>query len=261
MLPSGQIHLAYNEHMQIQHPNTNWIPLSLRLGHPLVQHHLRQPVQPYFRFLILIGSGVLFLLFGGLSLPMLYLLLSLLILIQLAAGTAERVYRAQEVHTWDLIRVAPFSRRDILLSMWAAGVWQLNRIWMVSVYWVLHGFVILGVIIFGLWFGEIPSGQALLVIFSGTLFIALQPLVEIYFSGMVGLMCASLFHDRTLSLAVAGFCALCYWSIWIASILLLDAADLKQLSTTQMGALLSLPLLLPLLVGYAAQRYAERKLS
>jgi hypothetical protein len=247
--------------MQIQRLNTNWIPLSLRMEHPLVQHHLRQPVQPYFRFLVLIGSGILFLMFGGLSLPILYLFLSLLIFIQLAAGTAERVYRAQQVHTWDLIRVAPFPRRDILLSMWAAGVWQLNRIWIVSVYWILHGLVILGVIIFGLWFGEIPSNHAILVIFSGTLLIALQPLVEIYFSGMVGLLCASLIDDRTLSLALAGFCALCYWGIWIVSILILSAADLKQLTSTQMAALLSLPLLLPLLAGYGAQRLAEKKLS
>lgn len=235
--------------------------MSLRIEHPLVQHYLRQPVQPYFRYLILIGSGVLFFMFGGLSLPILYLFLSLLIFIQLAAGTAERVYRTQEVHTWDLIRVAPFSRRDVLLSMWAAGVWQLNRIWMVSVYWVLHGLVILGVIIFGLWFGEIPNTHALLVIFSGTLLIALQPLVEIYFSGMVGLLCASLFNDRNLSLALAGFCAICYWAIWVAGILILSAADLKQLSTIQMSAILSLPLLLPLLAGYGAQRFAEKKLS
>ena len=247
--------------MQIQRLNTDWIPSPLRLGHPLVQHHLRQPVQPYFRYLILIVSGIMFLLFGGLSLPMLYLFLSLLIFIQLAAGTAERVHRAQEIRTWDLIRVAPFSRRDVLLSTWAAGVWQLNRIWIVSVYWILHGLVILGVIIFGLWFGEIPSNHALLVIVSGTLLIALQPLVEIYFSGMVGLLCASLFDDRTLSLASAGFCALCYWGIWIAGILILSAADLKLLTPTQMGALLSLPLLLPLLVGYGAQRFAEKKLS
>src|SRR6266496_5537235 len=183
--------------MQIQHLNANWIPFSLRLGHPLVQHHLRQPVHPYFRFLILIGSGILFLLFGSLSLPILYLFLSLLIFIQLAAGTAERVYHTQQLRIWDLIRVAPVARRDILLSIWAAGVWQLNRIWIVSVYWVLHGLVILGVIIFGLWFGEIPPGHALLVIVSGTLLIALQPLVEIYFSGMVGLLCASLIDDRT----------------------------------------------------------------
>src|SRR5262249_10166493 len=151
----GQIYLAYNGAMQIQIHAENWIPASLRLRHPLVQHHLRKPVQPYFRFVVLIGSGLLFMLFGGLSLPMLYLFLSLLIFIQLAAGTAERIYRSQEVCTWDLIRVAPFSRRDVLLSTWAAGVWQLNRIWIVSVYWVLHGLVILGVMIFGLWFGEI----------------------------------------------------------------------------------------------------------
>lgn len=247
--------------MQIQLHSRNWIPDSLRFGHPLVQHHLRKPVQPYFRFLVLIGSGVLFMLFGGLSLPILYLFLSLLIFIQLAAGTAERVYRSQEVRTWDLIRVAPFSRRDVLLSTWAAGVWQLNRIWIVSLYWILHGVVILGVMIFGLWFGEIPSDHALMVIFSGTLLIALQPMVELYFSGMMGLLCASLFDDRTLSLALAGFFVLCYWAIWIAGMLLLSAADLKYLTHIQMAALLSLPILLPLLVGYGAQRLAEKKLS
>jgi hypothetical protein len=247
--------------MQKQLLSTDWIPSPLRLQHPLVQHHLRQPVQPFFRYLILIGSGLLFLLFGGLSLPLLYLFLALLIFVQLAAGTAERVYRAQEVRTWDLIRVAPFSRREVLLSTWAAGVWQLNRIWIVSVYWVLHGLVILGFIIYGLWFGGIPSSHALLVIFSGTLLIALQPLVEIYFSGMVGLLCASLFGDRTLSLALAGFFVLCYWTIWIVGLLVLNAADLDHLTPTQMAALMSLPLLLPLLAGYGAQRCAEKKLS
>ena len=96
---------------------------------------------------------------------------------------------------------------------------------------------------------------------SGTLLIALQPLVEIYFSGMVGLLCASLFGDRILSLALAGFFVLCYWAIWIAGILVLSAADLDRLTPTQMAALMSLPLLLPLLVGYGAQRFAEKKLS
>jgi hypothetical protein len=238
-----------------------WIPASLRQEHPLVQHHLRQPALRYFRQAIFFGSIGFFLLFGGLSLPMIYFFLSLIILIQLAVGTAERIYRAQEVHTWDLIRVAPFSRRDVLLSSWAAGMWQINRTWTMPVYWVLHGMIILGVIVFGLWTGEIPLSQATLLVVSGTFLIVLRPLAEMYFSGMVGLLCASLINDRVLSLAAAGLAMLFYWSLWIGGVLLLAAADLEQISAPQMLLVVSLPILIPILVGYTAQRVAEAKLS
>lgn len=238
-----------------------WLPAALRQGHPLVQHHLRQPALRHFRNLMFGSSIGLFALFGGLSLPMLYLLLSLVILMQLAMGTAERIYKAQEVHTWDLMRVAPFSRREVLLSIWAAGVWQLNRTWTVPLYWVLHGLVILGVMIFGLWLGEIPMQQAGLVLLGGTLLIALQPFIEMYFSGMIGLLCASLFGDRILSLAAAGLVVLCYWSLWIGGLVLLALSDLEQIETGQVVGIISLPLLLPLAIGYFAQRVAERKLS
>jgi hypothetical protein len=237
------------------------IPTWLRQGNPLVQHHLRQPALRHFRHLMFGSSIGLFALFGGLSLPMLYLLLSLVILIQLAAGTAERVYRAQEVHTWDLMRVAPFSRREVLLSTWAAGIWQLNRTWTVPLYWVLHGLVILGVMVFGLWLGEIPMRQAGLVLLGGTLLIALQPFIAMYFSGMIGLLCASLFGDKIISLATAGLVVLCYWAFWIGGILLLAASDLDQIEAAQIVGIISLPLLIPLVVGYIAQLVAERKLS
>jgi len=237
------------------------LPPPLRQSHPLVQHHLRQPALRHFRHLIFGSSIGLFMLFGGLSLPMLYLLLSLVIFVQLATGTAQRVYRAQEVHTWDLIRVTPYSRRDVLLSTWAAGIWQLNRAWTIPLYWVLHGLVILGVIVFGLWLGEIPISQATAVVLGGTLLIAFQPFVEMYFSGMVGLLCASLFDDRALSLAAAGLLVLAYWSLWLGGILLLTAIDLSRLETAQLVGILTLPLLLPSIMGYAAQRIAEKRLT
>ncbi len=237
------------------------LPMWLRQGNPLVQHHLRQPALRYFRNLMFGSSIGLFALFGGLSLPMLYLLLSLVILLQLAAGTAERVYRAQEVHTWDLMRVAPFSRREVLLSTWAAGIWQLNRTWTVPLYWVLHGLVIMGVMVFGLWLGEIPMRQAGLVLLGGTLLIALQPFIAMYFSGMIGLLCASLFGDRIMSLAIAGLVVLFYWAFWIGGILLLAAADLDEIEAVQIVGIISLPLLIPLGAGYIAQRVAEAKLA
>jgi len=240
--------------------SNNWIPAALRQGHPLVQHHLRQPALRHFRHLIFGSSIGLFVIFGGLSLPMLYLLLSLVILIQLAAGTAGRIHRAQAIHTWDLIRVAPFSRRDVLLSTWAAGVWQLTRTWTIPLYWLLHGFVILAVMVFGLWMGEIQVGQAGIIMFGGTLLIALQPFTQMYFSGMIGLLCASLFSDRQLALVAAGLVVLCYWALSLGGVLLLAAADLEQLGTGQLAGALSLPLLLPLVIGYSAQRVAERKL-
>ncbi len=237
------------------------LPRWLRQGNPLVQHHLRQPALRYFRNLMFGSSIGLFALFGGLSLPMLYLLLSLVIFIQLAIGTAQRIYHAQEVHTWDLMRVAPFSRREVLLSTWAAGIWQLNRTWTVPLYWVLHALVMLGVMIFGLWMGEIPIEQAGLVLLGGTLLIALQPVIAMYFSGMVGLLCASLFGDRAVSLAVAGLVVLGYWSFCIGGVLLLAAADLDDIEAAQIIGIISLPLLLPLAAGYVAQCIAERKLT
>jgi hypothetical protein len=237
------------------------VPMWLRQGNPLVQHHLRQPALRHFRHLMFGSSIGLFALFGGLSLPMLYLLLSLVIFIQLAAGTAERVYRAQEVHTWDLMRVAPFSRREVLLSTWAVGIWQLNRTWTVALYWVLHGLVILGVMIFGLWMGEIPMRQAGLVLLGGTLLIAFQPFFAMYFSGMVGLMCASVFGDRVVSLATAGMVVLFYWAFCIVGLLLLAASDLEKIEPIQILVIVSLPLLTPLVVGYFAQLVAEHKLS
>jgi len=240
---------------------TQVLPAPLRQSHPLVQQHLRQPALRHFRHLIFGSSIGLFMLFGGLSLPILYLLLSLVIFVQLATGTAERVYHAQQVRTWDLIRVTPYSRRDVLLSTWAAGIWQLNRTWTIPLYWVLHGLMILGVIVFGVWLGEIPIGQATAVLLGGTLLIAFQPFVEMYFSGMIGLLCASLFDDRVISLAAAGLVVLCYWSLWIGGILLLTAIDLERLGTVQLAGILMLPLLLPFIVGYMAQRVAEARLA
>jgi hypothetical protein len=128
-------------------------------------------------------------------------------------------------------------------------------------YWVLHGLVILGVMVFGLWLGEIPMRQAGLVLVGGTLLIALQPFIAMYFSGMIGLMCASIFGDRAVSLAIAGLVVLCYWGFWIGGILLLAASDLDQIEAVQIVGFISLPLLIPLAMGYSAQLVAERKLS
>ncbi len=238
-----------------------WTFTLPRHDHPLVQHYLRRGALRHFKPLVFGCSVVLLLLLGGLGLPVLYLLLSLLILVQTATGTAERIYHTQEIRTWDLLRATPYSGRDILLSAWAAGVWQLRRTWTMPVYRLLHALVIVGALVFGLWMEEIPAAHWSLALLGATLLIAAQPAIELYFSGMIGLLCASLIADRALSLGAAGLVMIGYWMVWLGGAALLLAADLDRITSSGVAAIFALPLLLPLLVGYAAQRIAERRLS
>lgn len=232
-----------------------------RVDHPLVQHYLRHGALRHFKFLLGGSSLLLLVLLGGLGLPVLYLLLSLLILVQTAAGTAERIYHAQEFRTWDLLRATPYTGRDILISAWAAGVWQLRRTRLMLIYRILHALVIVGALIFGLWMEEIPQSHGSMALLGATLLIAIQPRIELYFSGMIGLLCASAINDRVLSLGAASLLVLSYWGTWLACVALLLAADLTRLSPPTLALILVLPLLLPLGAGFLAQRIAERRLS
>jgi hypothetical protein len=228
----------------------------MRRDHPLVLRHLRKPLLPGVNQIIFGTTFVLFLMFGGLSLPALYLLFSLLVLIQLAAGTVGKIYDERERFTWDLIRVTPYSRREVLLGTWAAGMWQLNHTWLMPFYRLMQGIVIVGLIVFGLWFGNIPAHLALPMLVGGTLLIALQPMVDMYFGGMVGVLAANLLKERSGAQAAAIVTVLVYWGMWIALTSALILSDLDALTTLHLGGVVVLCLLLPVALGYGAFRLA-----
>jgi len=234
-----------------------WLPSWMHRDHPLVQRHLRKPLVAGLNQLVFGTTFGLFLLFGGLSLPMLYLTFSLIVLVQLAAGTAGKIYDEREHSTWDLIRVAPYSRREVLMSTWAAGFWQLHRTWVVPFYRLLQGVVIVGLMVFGLWLGDIPQNLSIALIVGGTLLIALQPFVDMYFGGMVGLLAANLIPGRMSAQVTAASVVLIYWGAWIALVLAIFFSDLHILTLEQIALVVGFPLLLPVLAGYMAFRLAE----
>jgi hypothetical protein len=233
-----------------------FLPDWMRRDHPLVQRHLGKPLLVGMNQVLFGTTFVLFLLFGGLSLPMLYLLLSLILLIQLAAGTVGKIYDERERCTWDLIRVAPFSRREVLLSTWAASMWQLNRTWLMPFYRLMQGIVIIGLIVFGLWLGNIPTHLSLLALVGGTLLIAIQPFVDVYFGGMVGLLAANVIGGRTSAQATAIGMVVFYWTIWMALISALIFADFNDLTAAQIVSVIGVCLLLPAGLGFGAFRWA-----
>ncbi len=238
----------------------NWslkTPYWLRRNHPVVQRYLRQPVHVRFQ-LILLGLTVsVFLLLGGLSLPVLYCVFSLVILVQITVSTSDKLYHERQSATWDLIRLTPFSARELLLSMWAASLWQLNRTWMMMMYRLLHGAIIIGAMVYNLMFAEIAPSDALPILLSGTLLIVLQPFTEMYFSGMVGLAGANRLRDRANAQGLAITLVLVYWLAYIGTILGLLLVQNMHLTGTQMVSVFLLPVLLPLMLGYFALRMAE----
>jgi hypothetical protein len=225
--------------------------------HPIVRRHLRKPLLGGLNQLIFGATFVLFLLFGGLSLPMMYFLFSLIVLVQLAAGTAGKIHDEREHCTWDLIRVTPLAHREVLLSTWAASLWQLNRTWLMPFYRLMQGVIVIGLIVFGLWLGNIPERLSLAVLLGGTLLIALQPFADMYFGGMVGLFTANLVAARSGAQAAAIGLVLLYWGIWIALTSVLVFADFNDLTALHIFAVIALCLLLPMTLGYGAFRLAQ----
>lgn len=194
---------------------------------------------------------------GGLSLPVLYCLFSLVILLQITLSSGDKVHRERQASTWDLIRSAPFSSRELLLSLWAASVWQLNRTWMMVIYRLLHGAMIIGLMVYSLLFAEIPADLALPILTCGTLLILLQPFAEMYFSGMVGLAGANRLRDRVNAQSLSIGLVLAYWLAYLCMVLGLLMVQQMRLTGSQMIGILLLPLLLPVALGYAALRVAE----
>jgi hypothetical protein len=234
-----------------------WLPNWMRRDHPIVQRHLRKPLLGGINQVIFGTTFVLFLLFGGLSLPMMYFLFSLIVLVQLAAGTVGKIHDERERRTWDLLCVAPFARREVLLSTWAASLWQLNRTWLMLFYRLMQGIIIIGLMVFGLWLGNIPERLSLTVLVGGTLLIAVQPFVDMYFGGMVGLLTANLIAGRGSAQAAAIGMVLLYWGLWIVLTSALVLADFNDLTVLHIATVISLCLLLPVTLGYGAFRLAQ----
>lgn len=252
--------IAYNGGMLPQYFLDPWLPGWMRRTHPLVRHYLRRPTVAGLRYVVF-GSAVgLFLLFGGLSLPLLYLFLWLSILMQQALTMAGRLHDAQVKQTWDVLRVAPFSPRELLLTTWAGSFWQINQTWVMGMYRLLHGIAVIGIMVFGLWFAEFPVQQSALVLLVGLLAIILQPVTEVYFSGMVGLVCAEYIRRNVGAVALALLAVLLYWCACVALVITLIFADTNGLSLEQLLIALAVPSLLPLVLGQGALRLVEARL-
>jgi hypothetical protein len=235
-------------------------PHWLRRSHPVVQRYLRQSAPPYFQILIFGFAIGAFLLMGGLSLPVLYFLFSLLILIQIATSSASKIYQERRSATWDLMRLAPISSRELLLSVWAASFWQISRTWMMLAYRLLHGLMAVGVIIFNLAFAEVPADQTLVILVSGTIMIVAQPFAEMYFSGMVGLAGANRLRDQGNAQGLVIGIIILYWLSYTGMILALLLMQQTQPTTPQLVGIFVLPILLPLVLGSVALRIAESAL-
>lgn len=242
--------------MNIYQYSPNW----MRADHPIVQRYLRQPHLVRFNLLILSGVIGLFLVFGGLSLPMLYFLFSLVVLLQVALATADKVYSERAGSTWDLVRAAPFTPTEVLLSIWIASMRQLNRTWVMLFYRLLQGILVIGILVFGLWYAEIPDQWWLLLLICGTFVIIAQPFAEMYYSGMVGLLCANLTLDRLNAHTFTIGAVLAYWLSLIALVLFTMIHNLNRLVFAHIAAALLIPLMLPLILGYTALQFARRRM-
>lgn len=236
----------------------NLRPAWTRRDHPIVRQYLRKALPIRFGFLIVGGAVVLFLLFGGLSLPMLYFLFSLIILLQIAIHTSDKIHQAREGYTWDLVLATPYSQREVLLSLWAATVWQVNSTWLMLFYRLLQGMIVTGVIVFSLLFAEIPVIHWTLVLVGGTLVIAIQPFADMYYSGMTGLLSANLTYDRMAAYGLAVGAVLVYWFVWLGLTGLVLVTNAGQLELAAILSVLALPVVLPGLAGYVFFRLAER---
>lgn len=233
------------------------VPAWLNRSHPITQRYLRQSLPVRFQYLLLALAVGAFLLLGGLSLPVLYCLFSLVILLQITLSSGDKVHRERQSATWDLMRTTPFGGQELLLSLWAASVWQLSRTWMMLIYRLLHGAMIVGLMVYSLLFAEIPAEHGLPILASGTLLILLQPFTEMYFSGMVGLAGANRMRDRVNAQSLAVGMVLSYWLAYVSVVLGLLLVQQMRLTAPQIIGIFWLPLLLPVLLGYAALRIAE----
>ncbi|MBI5666939.1 MAG: hypothetical protein HZC41_02955 [Chloroflexi bacterium] len=240
--------------------NERWLPGWMRRSHPLVRHALHRRASGELRYVVF-GSAVgLFMLFGGLSLPILYLFLWLAILVQQALVMAGRLHEAQVKQVWPVLRVTPFSARELLLTTWAGSFWQLNQSWVMGLYRLLQGMAVIGLMVFGLWFADFPVEHAALVLVAGLAAIAFQPLAETYLSGMIGLLCAGLLRRQVGALALAVLLVLVYWCACFGIVAWAVFGDTDGLSLAQLLTALILPSLLPLALGYGTLRLAERRI-
>lgn len=228
--------------------------------HPLAGYYRRQADGRNFKPVIVGSSLGAFLLFGSLSLPFLYLLISLVIAIYLSAGTAWRIHSARSAQVWDLVCVSPLAPRDILLTTWLAGVGQLRQTHLLILYRLLHAFILIGILILSILFGEMSPEQGLIAVIGGTLLMIFQPAVEMYFSGMIGLLCANRIRDRAVSVGIAGLTIISYWIVYVAGVLLVAFSDLKHLQAVTLLVFFTLLLIIPLVIGRAAQHMAEKAL-
>jgi len=239
--------------MNINHYSPNW----MRANHPIVQRYLRQPLLMRFNLLILCVVVGLFLLFGGLSLPMLYFLFSLVVLLQVALATADKVQSERAGLTWDLVRSAPFTATEVLLSLWAASIRQVNRTWVMIFYRLLQALLVIGMLVFGLWYAEIPGNSWFMLLICATVVIIVQPFAEMYYGGMVGLLCATLTEDRLNVQTFTIGAVLFYWLSWIALVMFVILSNLNQLLFIHIIATFLIPLMLPLVLGFTAFQAAR----
>ena len=235
-----------------------WRPAWSRRDHPLVRPYLRKPLALRFGVFIVLSAVLLFLLFGSLSLPMLYFLFSFVVLLHIAVNTGDKIHVAREAFTWDLLHLTPFSRREVLLSLWAASLWQISLTWIMLFYRLLHGVVMVGVIVFSLILTEIPVGQWFLILLGGTLVLIFQPFADMFYSGMVGLFSAKLTHDRITAQGMAVGGVIVYWLAWLGLTGVIVLSVTGTLSLEQILLLLLIPLALPLSLGYLTFRITER---
>ncbi len=230
----------------------------LRRDHPIVERYLRHPQPLRYQALIAASASGLVLLLGGLSLPVIYLMLSLLLLMQMAIST---VNKAHDAATWDLVRLTPFDRRELLLSLWAASLWQLQRTWTMRVYQLLHGMMTIGLTVYIIVDGDLSRDQALALLPVITLFIALHPYVTMYFSGMSSLAIANRLRHHENAQSIALGVILLYWLASVGLFLIFGLFYEMQTSGSQLNQILLVPLLIPLILGWLALLLAKRSLS
>jgi hypothetical protein len=236
-------------------------PTWLRRDHPVVERYLRRPQSSRFQVLVFGSTLGFFVLLGGLSLPALYALFSLVILLQMSTSTVDKVHDERQSYTWDLVRLTPYSARELLLSLWAASLWQLQRTWMMRIYLLLHGVVIIGVMVHTVAFANPTPNQALLLLVMGTFFIVFQPYIVMYFSGMLSLAVANRVRERGSAQGFAIGLVLLYWLAYVGSSLAFILFVDLRLSGGQFANIVLIPLLIPVCLGWLALHLAESSLS
>ena len=239
-------------------------PLSLvwlRRDHPVVERYLRYPQPGRFQVLVFGFTLGLFVLLGGLSLPALYAMFSLILLLQMTVSTVDKIHRERQAFTWDLVRLTPFSPRELLLSLWAASLWQLQRTWMMRIYQLLHAVVIIGVMVHTIVFSGPTLNQALLLLVLGTFFIVFQPYIVMYFSGMLSLAVANRVREHSSAQGFAIGAVSLYWLAFVVSSLSFILYEDLRLTSGQLANIVLVPLLIPFLLGRFALYMAESSLS